>query len=137
MTTIIATRELMVSDTKCDYHVPFRISKIFRIGDVIYGGAGSTHELERFLEWKRGGEKPSLSGEEEWCVLELSRDGLFMWMPSLTKVQIKSKFYAIGSGAQYAIGAMECGVEPKDAIRIAAKYDSGTELPLETMKLEG
>lgn len=37
-----------------------------------------------------------------------------------------SGIYAIGSGMTYALGALEAGASPKKAIRIASKYDGGT-----------
>lgn len=51
-------------------------------------------------------------------VYELTSDGA--WSRNVSGV------YAIGSGAKYALGALEAGAGPREAIRIASVYDSGT-----------
>lgn len=43
--------------------------------------------------------------------------------------------YSIGSGANYALGALEAGASPKKAIKIAAKYDWGTNSDVKIMKV--
>lgn len=51
-------------------------------------------------------------------VYEITSDGAWTRNPS--------GYYAVGSGSSYALGALEAGARPKRAIKIAAKYDSGT-----------
>lgn len=41
-------------------------------------------------------------------------------------VRSQSGHYAIGSGAAFALGALEAGVEPKRAVKIASIYDPST-----------
>lgn len=43
--------------------------------------------------------------------------------------EITDKFFAIGSGCQYAIAAMSAGLDPLEAVKIAAKHDSATGGP--------
>lgn len=38
----------------------------------------------------------------------------------------KGDFWAIGSGAHFALGAMAAGATPEEAVKIAARYDTGT-----------
>jgi ATP-dependent protease HslVU (ClpYQ) peptidase subunit len=44
--------------------------------------------------------------------------------------------YAIGSGAAYAIGALEAGATPTEAVEIASRNDVMTGLPTQTIKQE-
>lgn len=46
-----------------------------------------------------------------------------------------SGVYAIGSGSSYALGALESGASPKKAIKIASKYDWGTNSDVRIMKV--
>lgn len=46
-----------------------------------------------------------------------------------------SGVYAIGSGSPYALGALESGSTPKKAIKIASKYDWGTNSDVRILKV--
>jgi hypothetical protein len=43
-----------------------------------------------------------------------------LWVP------VANKFYAIGSGSHFAMGAMECGKTPEEAVKVAIKLDKNT-----------
>lgn len=135
MTTIIATRQAIWADTLCPHTVPFHFSKIVRIGDSLFAGAGDLAPVLRFLEWKRGGEKPDYPPDEDFDVIEINRAGIWLHDQDLCRIHIKGKHYAIGSGAEYATGALAMGATPKQALQIAARYDGGTGLPLECVAL--
>lgn len=47
--------------------------------------------------------------------------------------RFNAPFYAIGSGDEYAMGAMEAGATVEEAVRIACKFDTLSELPIETL----
>ena len=72
---------------------------------------------------------------EELDVLEVCSDGIFIWGKKLIRLAVLNEVYAVGSGSHYAIGAMEAGATPKQALSIAAKYDSQTAAPFEFVKL--
>jgi ATP-dependent protease HslVU (ClpYQ) peptidase subunit len=42
------------------------------------------------------------------------------WLP------VKDKHYAIGSGSHFAMGAMQAGKNPEEAVKVAMKLDKGT-----------
>lgn len=48
----------------------------------------------------------------------------------------KNGFYAVGSGANYALGALEAGATPKKAVKIAAQYDAGTNKDVREVSLK-
>lgn len=137
MTTVIATNDALFTDTLCGYTVPFQASKSARIGDSIYGCAGDDlDDFILFLAWLRGDTpKPKLPKGNDFDVLEVSPDGIFLWSKKMTRVQVHESRYAVGSGGQYAIGAMEHGATPEQAIIIAAKFDPNTRPPIECVKL--
>jgi len=45
------------------------------------------------------------------------------------------EFHAIGSGEDYAIGAMECGASVKRAVEVACKYNNDCGLPVQYMEI--
>jgi hypothetical protein len=48
----------------------------------------------------------------------------------------KRGFYAVGSGSHLALGALEAGASPKQAIKIASRYDSGTNNDVRVLKIK-
>lgn len=137
MTTIIATRQAIYTDTFCNYTVPFKARKAIRIGNALYAGAGD--DLDSFIKvvtWLRGeSPKPKLPGDETFEMLEVNQDGIFLWSRLLTRTQVHEKYYAIGTGAQYAIGAMDDGAPPERALKRAAGRDADTRLPIAVLRL--
>jgi hypothetical protein len=49
--------------------------------------------------------------------------------------EVTGPFAAVGSGADMALVAMECGKAAKDAVRIACKYDPNSRGPVHMMPL--
>ena len=45
-------------------------------------------------------------------------------------------FYAVGSGADTALGALAAGAKPSEAIEIASRYDWGTNADAKELKLD-
>ena len=134
MTTVVATREGIYTDTLCTYTVPFKTRKHERVGGSVYGGAGNLDDLLKFFAWRReGGDQPSL--DESIDILEVCNEGIFMWDKQFARMWVNEDAYAIGSGAQYAMGAMAAGATPREAMKITARYDAQTGKQIEYVKL--
>lgn len=133
MTTVIATPKGIYADTKCSYSVPFKVSKVSQIGSSVFAGAGDLDDLWRFLDWQRaGGSHDDLPTIDDGLdILEVCNGRIYLWGKKLVRVKLNETVYAIGSGAHYAMGALANGATPEQAIKIAAKYDPETALPLE------
>lgn len=136
MTTVIATLDGIYVDTLCDYHVPFRLKKHTRIRDSVFAGAGDMDELSRYFAWiSDGGDQPDIGPELGLDILEVCAEGIFIWGRKFVRLQVQEKAYAVGSGSQYAMGALAAGCTPKQAMAIAAKYDFGTGKQVEFARL--
>lgn len=136
MTTVVATRHAIYADTLCSYSVPFNVTKIARIGDSIFAGAGDLDDLQRFFSWRReGGEAPVF--EDGIDILEVCTEGIFLWGKKFVRLHVKEDVYSVGSGSPYAMGALAMGATPKEAIQVAARFDSGTGNKTEVVKLKG
>jgi hypothetical protein len=68
-------------------------------------------------------------------VLQLTPSGIFLWVNGDLPDPVRESFFAIGSGAPYAMGALTMGASLAQAIEVAAKWDNGTRLPVDTIAL--
>ncbi len=135
MTTVVATLQGVYTDTLCSYSVPFKTSKHAKIGNSVYAGAGDLDDLNKFFDWRRsGGDAPNF--EDGIDILEVCSDGIFIWGKKFVRLKISQDIYAVGSGAQYAMGAIAAGASPKRAIEIASRFDTQTALPIEFSKFK-
>jgi ATP-dependent protease HslVU (ClpYQ) peptidase subunit len=137
MTTIIATAEVIASDRRVTGGPMFKATKIQRIKGSLYGGAGNLEQIMKMFEWfKNPDMKPEWKFEPDFSILQVSAEGLFYWGTEMIAVPVGMPFYAIGSGANYALGALECGAPPEEAIRIAHKFDPYTGREVQVHKLK-
>jgi ATP-dependent protease HslVU (ClpYQ) peptidase subunit len=140
MTTIIADskRKIMVSDSKCTYgDTHFRMQKIYQMPDgTLIGFSGSVSEATKFVNWWIDGaniaNKPNF-GEESFDALVLDDSGINLWDSNLIKIRIIQDFFAVGSGAQFALGALRAGADPVRAVEIAAQEDNNSGLPIDSV----
>lgn len=112
--------------------------KLYRRNGKIIGFAGDVHQAMVFVDWYFDSKqrKPDLANENDWHALVASKTGLEEWNHTLRPVPVYDRFYAIGSGAEVAMGAMEAGASAKRAAEIACKRADGCGLPVVTMRLK-
>lgn len=129
MTTIVASLTGMAADTRVTWDDDSTSPgiKIFVCGEELIGTAGDVAAGSRFLEWyKSGGKKRKPKLTKDFKAIKLGKDGIFLIDHDSEWVKIDDTFYAIGSGAPYALGALSMGASVKEAVEIAAKYDNWT-----------
>lgn len=136
MTTIAASFSLkeiaadsMVSLESCSYQV----TKLRRGSQSVFGAAGDWESCLKFLAALEAGNLGDL--ETDISVLELRRDGLWVYEGSITPAKLKNDFYAIGTGANFAIAAMHLGCSPSEAVAIACEFDPQSSGPIDVLKL--
>lgn len=147
MTTIACDREIMVADSKVvmgsDLHYRSN-KKIVRVKDKIVGAAGLDYYIGQFLQMMRFGELTRFTIRDcdvgvddlDFIGIVLDESGIWIADSTLSIERINEPFYAIGSGGVAARAAMMVGADPKTAVKIAAKLDSSTGLPLVTLRLK-
>lgn len=131
MTVIAASLEAMAGDTRI-VHDEILVNshrKVHVVRDMIVGYAGCMDSGILFLEWcQRGmgsrGKPGNLS--EEFIGLVLNESGLYEYKFYLVPIKIEGAFWAIGSGAPAALGAMSMGATPEEAVKIASEIDPST-----------
>jgi 20S proteasome alpha/beta subunit len=139
MTTIICSREAMFADKRSTGGHIMRVTKLFRVNGSVIGIAGNIEQALRFVEWRRTPEvKPTFADNSNFAALELTPDGWMIWWGSeMVGIPVEEEYFAIGSGAGIALGAMAMGATPKEAIKVASWRDEATGSEVQSMSLKG
>lgn len=134
MTTAAFDGKTLAADTLAHTSVLLKVHKLHRLPDgALFAAAGALQEVIAVLEWLRGGEKPSDLQDFEGLIV--TRTGAERLGERLMRVPCLEPFYAIGSGAHFALAAMACGKNAIEAVRIAARFDPYTGGRVEFMRL--
>lgn len=101
------------------------------LGPCIFGAAGLWKASRRFLRWLERGRVGRAPGTSEIDVLIVIRSQMVceQWESDrgvLIRTRIVGPYTAIGTGAKYAMGAMQCGVSARRAIAAASAHDDMT-----------
>jgi hypothetical protein len=139
MTTIVCNRQLMAADKRVSNMPMFKTTKLFRVKGSIIGVCGGMEQCLHFIEWRRKPKKTAPKFQEPaFSALELMPNGKIQWWgDEMIAVPIEDEFYAIGSGANYALGAMHMGATPQRAIEASARWDEATGGEVQIMRLVG
>jgi hypothetical protein len=153
MTTIAFRDGVMAADscislqTEAGGARKFRCEKLYRkfvknargkTETVIIGLAGESAPGLVFLDWYgTDKDKPTdlIEGGADFTALILTKRGLFEADAYCRPEKILNRFYAVGSGAKAAMGAMHAGATAIGAVKIAARIDPYTAGPFVTMGL--
>jgi ATP-dependent protease HslVU (ClpYQ) peptidase subunit len=137
--TIIAYRDgLMAADTCVTDGFITSGMKLYKKQGHIIGFCGDVSQALVFVDWffnQKKNRKPDLASETGWEAMVLNVDGVTTWDRSLRPIPMDDHFYAIGSGATLAIGAMEFGATAREAVAIACKRDPYCREPITVLKL--
>lgn len=143
MTTIAYRDGVLAADTRAtddEYHPGiYRCEKLFRKDGAIIATAGDDAPGMIFVDWYGSNKKPPerlIAGDADFCCLVLSPAGLFWYNKWCRANKVMDAFYAIGSGAAYAIGAMKFGATAEEAVKCAMEFDCYTGGDVTTMRLE-
>lgn len=126
MTTIATDGKTMAGDgciSAGDERLSDTFVKVHRLTDGrVIGVSGCSYSAIEFVQYmQRGTDKPELP--DQFCALVLHTDGTVEMMNHrCVPIQIDVP-NAVGSGADYAIGAMLFGATPEQAVQIAAQRD--------------
>lgn len=131
MTTIAARAGVMASDSReTDVHealetcfvVSNSSKKIWRLPDGrLFGGSDASEDITRlYIALEKHYGPPKL---DHVCGLLINLDGSMELYEGNIWVKIKSPFYAIGTGAAYAMAAMHAGATAEKAAAIGAMMD--------------
>ena len=115
--------------------------KLHVIHGSLFGEAGEcVNGVGLALDWLRNDRKkylpPTPEEDWDWRLLELSKDGIFVWDTWMRREPIREASMAIGSGRKVALYCMRIlGMSPEQAILEAAKVDHHTRPPVAVERL--
>lgn len=136
MTTIVArfsTLEIASDSMVSSDESYFCTNKIRKTKNGYMAGCGDWDKILKLYDAIQNGTKID---DIDVSVLELRHDGLWIYECTTIPVLIKEDYFAIGTGAGYAIGALHCGKSVKEAVEIACLYDTSSHLPIDYIKME-
>jgi ATP-dependent protease HslVU (ClpYQ) peptidase subunit len=136
MTTIAAcfSKKEIAADSMVSLDAAhYSVIKLRKGASSVFGAAGEWDACLKFLAALETNNLAEL--ETDVTLLELRRDGLWVYEGCITPAKIKNDFYAIGTGANFAIAAMHMGATPTEAVEIACLYDPSSRGPVDTFKL--
>lgn len=121
----------------CDTVVDNQFRKVFILNDGrLAGGAGNSFDVRAWIDWLNDDKKGDCPIDSDRFVgLILNLDGSVLWVDYKGREALSPVPCAVGSGQDYALGAMEAGATPEQAIAIACKRDcySGGRIFLEVL----
>lgn len=139
MTTLAYRSGILASDslvTSGGARSGLTARKIRRVGGALVAGCGFIGELERFISWVAAGmtgDDP-LRGGETNALLIAPGQPLLMF-GSTGPWAVEADFVAMGSGEDFAFGAMAYGASAIEAIEVAIRFDVYSGGPIQTLKL--
>jgi hypothetical protein len=138
MTTIAAkasTGEIAADSMVSGDDSFYLVEKLRRGQESVYGGCGDWDKLLKFYNSLESG--ADLDSDTDVTVLELRSDGIWIYESTIIPAKIKNDFWAIGTGANFAIAAMHLGLSPAEAVKLACLYDTSSHEPIDVMTLSG
>jgi hypothetical protein len=125
----------MAGDSQLTYGTTKEMSmrKVFRRRNdgALLGVAGTASLATKIIEWFLNDEeymvRPGFGTEAHEAQAILVRpDGTVEFHDLFGYHIVEGKFFVTGTGADVALGALEMGATPQQAVRIASKYDTKT-----------
>lgn len=144
MTTILYKKSTMFSDSRgySGSNAPIGSKpKLFKLPcGAIFGGSstirGAVTQL-RLYAIKYGWKDVCYDDSIKADGLIYSDEGLFFFSCGICWSQVdENKPVAVGSGAEYVLGALRAGAAPEEALCIACELDVWSELPVQEMSYE-
>lgn len=136
MTTIAAKASTgeIAADSMVSGDDSFYLVEKLRRGKVsAYGACGDWDKILKFYQvLEFGGD---LDSDTDVTVLELRHDGIWVYESTIIPARIKNDFWAIGTGANFAIAAMHMGASPREAVAISCLYDTSSHEPIDSIIL--
>jgi len=159
MTTIVVDRRrrIMVSDNQNTLGgIPTPCRKIFRIDEgpnkgTLVGTTGAPGPCFIFMNWYKHHSEHDFTevmddnailgigyddGEDFWCVLLTPDNKIMIVDRFFCPEEIPVQYYAVGSGGNIALGAMDAGATAEEAVKIACRRDTYTSAMYRPLQVE-
>jgi len=137
VTTIAVKDDCMACDSMVSGGFTQATRKIRKANNCIVGYAGDWLAGEYFADYYLSSreEKPERDSDDDIELLVLKKSGIYLVDYRFREVRICGKHYAIGSGAQGAMVAMNMGATAPEAVKEAIKVDDYTSGKVRSLRL--
>lgn len=138
MTTIAARAGMVAADSQITSGSgrKGRVRKLVRLSDgSIFGGAGAYQAVLKLRKWAESGfegNRPTKTADAE-CMIVRPDASVWSLDGQGDPYEVMGDFHAVGSGGDYALGAMAMGADPLQALKIAADLDAMTSGPFQVL----
>lgn len=108
---------------------------------ALVGGCGTVSVLQKWAQWFLDGERgnsPGLGTDEDSSsqMLVVRPNGKVEAHDRYGRAMYEAPYYALGSGCDYAMGAMAFGASARQAVAAATKHDHGTGYGIQYVTLD-
>lgn len=138
MTTVAYRDGVLAADSRItsgDMVVSDKATKVHRLrSGHLFGWAGTAEDAEMLKRSLQKGHKPP-PNLDVIALLATPLDGLKVFEGNIW-VPVKDPYYAIGTGAPYAIGAMDAGADACKAATIGSKRDTSSGGKVKSVKFK-
>lgn len=143
MTTIVWDGEILASDKQCSWdNLKTTVTKISEVDGFLFGCAGNYAHAQTLIEWFMSGADPKTfpdcqKGDDHVDMLVITPDrdihiyGQSPYPMDFTETQK----VAIGSGSEFALGAMAMGADAVQAVEVASAHDINTGQGIDILNL--
>ncbi|SOD42382.1 hypothetical protein [Nitrosovibrio sp. Nv4] len=106
------------------------VTKIYRVGDSVVAIAGNLDQGLLMVEWVRNGCNPetfpgSQRDKDDWAtVVVADANGVRSYERTPYPIAVEDKFWAAGSGRDFALAAMHLGKSAIEAVQVACVFQS-------------
>jgi ATP-dependent protease HslVU (ClpYQ) peptidase subunit len=132
VTTIAVSKRAIAWDSRLtigDEKIDSPRDKVIVHDGVIYASAGDVFDMQHLIAFIKD-PKANKAPKGEWEALFINKKGVF-WLSDATTFPIQRLApIALGSGGQFALGAMIAGANAVKAVEIASQCDSKTGGPI-------
>lgn len=141
MTTIAFDGKTLAADRQMGGWI--NVCKIFKLKDGrIAAGAGNNFDAVRcIVAWMNAGSKPAdrpdIPSDDAPHILVVSKCAKLTWImwPYHEGMPITESFFAIGSGSEYAMGAMAVGASARKAVEVACRLDAHSGKGIDVVRI--
>lgn len=139
MTTIVYRNRVLAGDTQVmsgDMRLPERVRKVRRLRDGrLFGWSGKVASAQRVAQALNKGETLPKLPVSDFKGILVDTDGHVFTIEEGELLPVNSDYTAIGSGREYAYGALAMGASAAKAVSVASSLDSGTGGRIDTVML--
>lgn len=144
MTTIATNGKVIAGDgivlTSWGLVTARGLKKIHVRNGNIFAFAGAAALIDPLIQWHHDGcdvkALPPCDHDGGWSMVVCDADGVHLYTSKAPFRDVLELPFALGTGGDYAMGAMLAGATPEEAVHIACKLDNGSGGEIQVIDIE-